>query len=288
MPRIRSLKPGFWTDSKMVRLSPYARLFYMGTWNFALCEKGHLPDDTFELKLQILPADNVDVDDLLGELIGAGRIERRKTRDGETYLVVPRLPNHNKSDARWATTCQYCKEESSPEPDHTPEDSDESHRDSREAQRDSDELPETQPRKGIGREGKGDICAPDEPAHAPVSFILQEPLVEATYEIGSDDDPRWLDFWELYPTKRGKQEARRAYRLAVTGEWTEPNSKRKRPKVDPEELIAGAAAYAARVKRERTETKHIKMAQGWINSERWREEIEAASEPEGPVNDIWA
>lgn len=290
MPRIRSIKPGFWTDSKMVRLTPYARLFYIGTWNFALCEKGHLPDDAFELKLQILPADNVDVDELLEELIGAGRIERRKTRDGSTYLCVTRLSNHNKSDARWATTCQYCIEESSADDDETHGDSGESQRASDESQGGTESHGETQPRKGIGREGKGDICAPDEPAHASETFTLdQEELVPPTYEIGSDDDPKWREFWSTYPTKRGKKEARRAYTLAVTGEWTEPNSQRKRPKVHPDDLIEAARSYANRVRRERVETRHIKMAQGWINAERWRDELEADLQAEQDRGvDIWA
>jgi hypothetical protein len=280
MARIRSIKPGFWTDSKIVRLSCWARLFYIGTWNFALCEKGHLPDDAFELKLQILPADNVDVEPILEELLIAGRIERRKTIDGSTYLIVTRLPNHNKSDARWATRCQYCNEESS-------EEKEASRANSGESRREVGELAEKQPRKGIGREGKGYISASDEPMQEYDSFTLQEPLVDATPEVGSDNDPRWVEFWTVYPRKQGREEAREAWTNHVLGKGTYKGEPIK--KADAATIMDGATAYAARVKREGTERKHIKMAQGWLNGLRWEEELDNANQAdEGPVNDIWA
>lgn len=280
MARIRSIKPGFWTDSKIVRLSCWARLFYIGTWNFALCEKGHLPDDAFELKLQILPADNVNVEEILDELLVAGRIERRKTEDGSTYLIITRLPNHNKSDARWATRCHYCNEESS-------EEKETSRRNSREARREVDEHTEKQPRKGIGREGKGYISASDEPMQEHDPFTLQEPIVESTFEAGSDDDPRWIAFWAAYPRKQGREEAREAWTNHVLGKGTYKGEPIR--KADPDLIMAGVLAYAARVKREGTERKHIKMGQGWLNGLRWEEELDSASQAEErPVNDLWA
>jgi hypothetical protein len=154
MPRIRALKPDFWSDSKMVKLSPYARLFYMGMWNFSLCERGHLPDDAEDLKLKILPADPVDGDDLLAELLKLGRIQRRQTPDGQTFLLMPKLTEHQKADPRWKPRCPYCllngTDTAAPE-----------------TQEDSPTLTDTHPprlpnspelspgREGKGREGKG-------------------------------------------------------------------------------------------------------------------------------------
>jgi len=34
MARIRTIKPEFWTDGDMFKLSRDARLFYIGLWNF--------------------------------------------------------------------------------------------------------------------------------------------------------------------------------------------------------------------------------------------------------------
>jgi hypothetical protein len=134
MARIRSLKPEFWTDGNIVKLSFAARLFYQGTWNFALCDQGHLPDDPMGLKLKILPADDVDPNALLEELISNGRIVRRVTSDGRRFLHIQRLPDHQKVDARWKSRCPFCSAEHTQ--DAPP---------SGEPRADSPSLPETPP-----------------------------------------------------------------------------------------------------------------------------------------------
>ena len=108
MARIRTIKPDFWTDGNMVGLSAFARLFYIGTWNFSLCDRGHLADDPVGLKLKILPADDVDPAELLAELLTKGRLVRRHAPDGRIYLFTPRLGDHQKPDARWTSRCPYC------------------------------------------------------------------------------------------------------------------------------------------------------------------------------------
>lgn len=108
MARMRYVKPEFWTDSTLVRCSRDARLLYIGTWNFAMCEEGHLEDDPLRLKLQIFPLDDVDVAALLTELIDKGRIIREAYGD-DTYLRIPHLRDHQKTDARWTPRCPACK-----------------------------------------------------------------------------------------------------------------------------------------------------------------------------------
>jgi len=58
----------------MVQLSPLARLLYIGMWNFAMCDEGHLDNDPIRLKLQILPLENVSIEQLLDELSTSSRI----------------------------------------------------------------------------------------------------------------------------------------------------------------------------------------------------------------------
>jgi hypothetical protein len=149
MPRIRTIKPEFWTDPVMVQLDPLARLFYIGTWNFAMCDQGHIEDDPFRLKLQILPAENCDVESLINTLVKVGRLTRLEV-DGDKYLHVRKLAEHQKVDGRWAPRCPVCKVEASPELTETPASLDETHRD-------SPKLPPV--REGKGREGKGEGAA---------------------------------------------------------------------------------------------------------------------------------
>lgn len=104
MPKIRGVKPDFWTDKNIVILSPLARLLYIGMWNYA-ADCGHLEDEPIELKMRILPADNCDVGELLNELEKGGRI----TREGGV-ICIPKLAGHQRIDKRYYTACPACKE----------------------------------------------------------------------------------------------------------------------------------------------------------------------------------
>ncbi len=120
MARMRYVKPTFWTDSAMVQLSRDARLFYIGTWCFTLCDEGHVEDDVIALKMQIFPADNVDCAALLAELMAAERIVRETytTAAGktETVLRVVHLGEHQKVDVRWKPRCPACQAANPTEP----------------------------------------------------------------------------------------------------------------------------------------------------------------------------
>jgi hypothetical protein len=151
MARIRTTKPEFWTDGKVVGLSPFARLLFLGSWNFALCDDGHLPDDAYGLKLKVLPADDVDPTELLDELLFAGVIVRGELSDGRTYLHIRKLRDHQKVDGRWTPRCFVCTTAASPELPETRASLDET-------RRASPELPETRPGKeGKGKEGKENV-----------------------------------------------------------------------------------------------------------------------------------
>lgn len=96
MARIRTIKPEFWTDEKMVELSPTARLLFVGLWNFA-DDEGRMVYSPRRIKMQILPADDVDIRGILGELRNAGRI-RIYTVENVEYLDIPHFLTHQKID----------------------------------------------------------------------------------------------------------------------------------------------------------------------------------------------
>lgn len=114
MPRIRTIKPEFWTDGAMIALPYETRLFYVGMWNFA-CDRGHLSDDPFGLKLKILPADAVDGAVLVQQLVDAGRVERLVMPDNRSYLAIPRFGDHQRVDTRWNSRCPVCAHLDSPD-----------------------------------------------------------------------------------------------------------------------------------------------------------------------------
>ncbi|TFD27487.1 hypothetical protein [Cryobacterium cryoconiti] len=108
MARIRTIKPDFWTDGNMIGLTPFARLLYIGSWNFTLCDRGHLSDDAQGLRLKVLPGDMVDGEALLQELMDKGRIVRVVLPDDRTFLHIPRFEDHQKLDTRWNSRCPAC------------------------------------------------------------------------------------------------------------------------------------------------------------------------------------
>lgn len=73
MPRQRAINPEFWVDDKLSQLSPLARLFYIGTWNFA-DDYGVIENNPVKLKILIFPYDSIDVTPLIAELVTSRRL----------------------------------------------------------------------------------------------------------------------------------------------------------------------------------------------------------------------
>lgn len=98
MARIRTIKPEFWTDERVVNLSPLARLLFIGMWNF-VDDDGRAAYSPSRLKMQILPADSVEVSELLGEIRREKLIEVY-TVDEKEYFHVCNFAKHQKVDKR--------------------------------------------------------------------------------------------------------------------------------------------------------------------------------------------
>jgi hypothetical protein len=100
MAKIRGFKPDLWTDEDFVELSPFARLLWIGLWNFS-CDNGHIADKPKQIKMRVLPTDDVNCTELLREIESQGLIER-----GDGWITTPNLTRHQKPDRRYFTTCE--------------------------------------------------------------------------------------------------------------------------------------------------------------------------------------
>lgn len=96
MARIRTIKPEFWTDSKIVGLPIEARLLFIGIWNFA-DDHGCIDADPLQLRLRILPADPIDPQPLIDQLLER-RLLREMVNDatGETFFQVTNWGRHQR------------------------------------------------------------------------------------------------------------------------------------------------------------------------------------------------
>lgn len=76
------------------------------------------------------------------------------------------------------------------------------------------------------------------------------------------DTPFFLAFWQAYPRRIGKGDARAAFTKAAT-------------RNDPNLIVQAALAYAKHVLETGTEQKFIPHASTWLNGERWEDDLEA-------------
>jgi len=176
MARIRTIKPEFFTNSKITKLTPLARLFYVSLW----CEAdraGRLKWDADTLKDRYLPRDKADVDDIGNALARSGLIRFYQV-NGVLYIDIPGFLEHQVINNR--------ESESSNPP----------YSDDACVTRESGVSDAACGKEGRkGREGKEGT--------PPVV-----PKGDGTY---SADFERW---WETYPNKVGKDAAWRAWQKA--------------------------------------------------------------------------
>lgn len=87
MPRIRNIKPDFWTDEKLVELSPWARLLFIGLWNFA-DDEGYMPYSPRKIKMQVFPAESLEISVPLSELYRARVIDLYDSEIGQVLHIT--------------------------------------------------------------------------------------------------------------------------------------------------------------------------------------------------------
>ena len=86
MARRRFIHPDFFHDEALVTLPPFTRLLFAGLWCLADRE-GRLADKPRKIKMQLFPADQVDVDAALMDLASRGMVTRYAV-NGEMFLQV--------------------------------------------------------------------------------------------------------------------------------------------------------------------------------------------------------
>lgn len=92
MPRIRTIKPDFWSDEKIVELTPLARLYFIGLWNFS-DDSGNVEYSPKQLKMRIFPGDNCEIDTLTEELAKFSLVAIYEV-EGRKYLNLPNFTKH--------------------------------------------------------------------------------------------------------------------------------------------------------------------------------------------------
>lgn len=93
MPRARNIKPGFFKDARVVQCSHSARLCFVGLWCLA-DYTGRLKLVPLEIKMELFPADNIDIEPLIKELQDAGLIDIYPGPSGTTIAHIRNFEKH--------------------------------------------------------------------------------------------------------------------------------------------------------------------------------------------------
>ena len=102
MSRARNIKPGFFKNEDLVELPFEYRLLYIGLWTLADRE-GRLEDRPKRIKMEVFPADDVDIEAALRALHGAGFVQRYEI-DGRRYVSIPAWKKHQNPHCREAAS----------------------------------------------------------------------------------------------------------------------------------------------------------------------------------------
>lgn len=304
MARIRSIKPEFWTDRFLARrLSRDARMLYTGLWNLA-DEHARLNGDAHYIKGQLFPYDDDltpgAIDALLDALDDAGRVIRY-IDGGDPYLFLPYLDKHQRLEPEKVPSKLPAPPEALPQPPAPqPETAKVQVKDSTQIGADSSEsrADESAPRAeenallyvAGSREhvaGSMEHVPPRADTSQPPLLLLVEseplaPLADEPAEASKrnsaskgkraskpkdEPHPRFAEFWDAYNHKVGLPSAIKAFNAAAAAG------------ADPDVLIAAAGRYARHIKRTRTARHHIKHPSGWLNDERWQDDLGPDEDP---------
>lgn len=92
--RARNIKPGFYKNADLAECSIMARFLFPGLWMLADRE-GRLEDRPKQIKGEVFPFDNVDVNSLLDELSAAGMLIRYAYKE-KRYIQISNFLKHQR------------------------------------------------------------------------------------------------------------------------------------------------------------------------------------------------
>lgn len=92
MARSRNIKPGFFTNEDLVELDFATRLLFAGLWTVA-DKEGRLQDRPKKIKIDVFPADNLDIDTMLQKLHDSRFIVRYEVQ-GAKFIQINNWSKH--------------------------------------------------------------------------------------------------------------------------------------------------------------------------------------------------
>jgi hypothetical protein len=92
MARARNIKPGFFVNEDLIELPPLTRLLFIGLWTIADRE-GRLEDRPKRIKVQLMPGDNCDPEQMLNEL-QSKKFITRYVIGNQSFIQIDNFSQH--------------------------------------------------------------------------------------------------------------------------------------------------------------------------------------------------
>ena len=254
--RARNIKPGFYKDEKLVECSAWARLLAPGLWMLA-DKEGRLADKPKQIKMEVFPADSVDVEPLLRELHTHKHILRYEM-NGLKYIQVLGFSEHQSPhySEKISMIPAPVREDSGTSPPSSTGDSGKEVPSSSDIPKPKPKTPEPQP---------PDLLNPDSPTedspNVAANAASAHPPEKPKPKTAKAYTPAFDNFWSIYPRRDGsKYKAFEIFqRLTKEG-------------ICHDILIDGARKYAEHHARSATPPDKLAHATTWLNGRRWEAE----------------
>lgn len=253
MARARNIKPSFFRNPDLADCSPYARLLFIGLWTMADRE-GRLEDRPRYIKFELLPSDSIDIEKELDALAARGFIIRY-VNNGARYIQVVNFKKHQNPHVKEAPSTIPPPDEHGASTMQAPD----MHHAS------PAESPLLIPDSGILKP-ETRLRANDAPDGASKRPDLTS--IDGGKKPPSEQERRFTRFWAIYPKKRSKQDAWKAWQ-------------RIKPDNDLTERIIEAVKALSKTRDWQKENgQFIPYPATWLNAGGWEDEI--ATKPAGP------
>lgn len=239
MARARNIKPGFFKNEDLVELPFEDRLLFIGLWTLADRE-GRLEDRPKRIKMEVFPADDVDVETSLTRLASTGMLHRYEVGNGR-YIQIVNFLKHQRPHGQ---------------------------------EKDSEIPPfqgQLQPRseplttKVVTSSSQGDnqhALIPDTPfTDTPLS---ETPNPQPARNRAEGVESRFAEFWQSYPRKVGKPKAEAAFKRI---DWRQ---------VEFRVLMDSLARQKQSAQWTKDGGEYIPHPTTWLNRAGWDDELPAA------------
>lgn len=255
--RARNIKPGFWKNEDLVEVPFEYRLLFIGLWMLADRE-GRLEDRPKRIKMELFPADNVDVKAGLDELCRLGLLERYEA-EGVNVLLITKFgehqsPHHSEKRSELPGKASQTTEQATENVSAEQVESEANSGDSTEAvsevhETDNEDLPETYGKPTVGSRNSNGRNRPDSLNPDSLNPESINTLGTSASDAPTQSEPAKADSsekkppyphefelaWGKYPKRPGSNPKRKAYQA-----W----HARAKEGYDPAQMLAGVIRYA--------------------------------------------